>query len=60
MNPAIAISRIDLRGKKLSKAQYKRAIPRAALDVARAMELIAPILDRVENGSEETLRELAF
>jgi len=60
VNPAIAISRIDLRGKKLSKAQYKRAIPRAALDVARAMELIAPILDRVENGSEETLRELAF
>ena len=60
MNPSIAISLIDLRGKKLSKAQYKRAIPRAQLDVTRAMELIAPILDRVENGSEETLRELAL
>ena len=60
MNPSIAISLIDLRGKKLSKAQYKRAIPRAQLDVTRAMEIIAPILDRVENGSEETLRELAL
>ena len=60
MNPSIAISLIDLRGKKLSKAHYKRAIPRAPLDVTRAMEMIAPILDRVENGSEETLRELAL
>ena len=60
MNPSIAISLIDLRGKKLSKAQYKRAIPRAPLDVTHAMEMITPILDRVENGSEETLRELAL
>ena len=60
MNPGIAIPLIDLRGQKLSRAQYKRVIPRAALDVGRAMDLIAPILDRVENGSEETLRELAF
>ena len=50
---------IDLRGKSLTKAQYKRAIPRAPLDVAHAMVAIDPILRRVENGSEETLRELA-
>ena len=59
VNPGIDIPLIDLRGKKLSRAQYKRVIPRAALDVARALDVIAPILDRVENGSEETLRELA-
>ena len=50
---------IDLRGKSLTRAQYKRAIPRAPLDVAHAMVAIEPILRRVQNGSEETLRELA-
>jgi histidinol dehydrogenase len=50
---------IDLRGKSLTRAQYKRAIPRAALDVAHAMVAIEPILERVKNGSEATLRELA-
>jgi histidinol dehydrogenase len=59
VNSGIAIPLIDLRGKRLSKAEYKRAVPRAVLDVASALEIIAPILDRVENGSEETLRELA-
>ncbi|MEI6295638.1 MAG: histidinol dehydrogenase [Actinomycetes bacterium] len=51
---------IDLRGKTLSKADYKRAIPRANLDVARAMAAIEPILHRVKNGNEATLKELAL
>jgi histidinol dehydrogenase len=55
----LAIPVIDLRGKSLTRAQYKRAIPRAALDVAHAMVAIEPILERVKNGSEATLRELA-
>lgn len=60
VNPGIAIPIIDLRGKTLSKAQYKMAIPRAKLDVAHAMAAVEPILARVKNGDETTLKELAF
>jgi len=58
VNPGIDIPMIDLRGKTLSKAQYKRAIPRATLDVAHAMAAVEPILDLVKNGDESTLKEL--
>ena len=59
MNPGADIPLIDLRGQRLSRAQYKRAIPRAALDVAHAMVAIEPILERVKSGNEATLKELA-
>ena len=53
------IRTLDLRARHLSKAEINREIPRARLDVETAMVAIAPILDRVKNGTEETLRELA-
>ena len=53
------IRTVDLRGRSLSKAQYNFEIPRAKLDVAEAMVLIQPILDRVKNGSEADLISLA-
>ncbi len=53
------IRTLDLRGRHLSKAEINREIPRARLDVETAMVAIAPILERVKNGTEETLRELA-
>ena len=53
------IRTLDLRGRTLSKAEINREIPRARLDVETAMAAIAPILERVKNGTEETLRELA-
>ena len=53
------IRTLDLRGRTLNKAEINREIPRARLDVETAMVTIAPILERVKNGSEETLRELA-
>ena len=53
------IRRVDLRGKHLSKAEYNRLIPRAALDVATAMQSIEPILQKVKNGREADLFELA-
>lgn len=59
MNSAVEIPIIDLRGKTLTRAQYKRAIPRASLDIAHALVAVEPILERVRNGSEEVLRELA-
>lgn len=59
MSSGADIPLIDLRGQRLSRAQYKRAIPRAALDVAHAMVAIEPILERVKSGDEATLKELA-
>jgi len=53
------IRTVDLRGRALSKAQYNLELPRATLNVAEAMVLIQPILDRVKNGTEADLIALA-
>ena len=53
------IRTVDLRGRSLSKAQYNLELPRATLNVAEAMVLIQPILDRVKNGTEADLLALA-
>src|ERR1700694_1926144 len=53
------IGTVDFRGRSLSKAEYRDALPRAPLNVAEAMELIAPILARVAKGDEEALLKLA-
>jgi histidinol dehydrogenase len=60
MTEPVSIRRVDLRGKALSKAGYQEQLPRAALDIASAMELIEPILNRVQNGDESDLLELAL
>jgi histidinol dehydrogenase len=53
------IRTVDFRGKSLSRGQYRKELPRASMDIETAMIAIAPILKRVENGNEESLRELA-
>jgi histidinol dehydrogenase len=53
------IRSLDLRGKALSKAGYQKVIPRASLDIAAAMAVIEPILQRVKSGTEEDLLQLA-
>lgn len=53
------IRTLDLRGQALSKAGYQRAIPRATLDIATAMKAVEPILERVKNGDEAELINLA-
>ncbi len=53
------IRTLDLRGQALSKAGYQRAIPRATLDIATAMQSVEPILKRVKNGDEAELLMLA-
>ncbi len=58
MTAQISIRILDLRGKSLTKAQYRLALPRATLDIATAIKQIEPILARVENGSEEDLLAL--
>jgi histidinol dehydrogenase len=53
------IRTVDLRGKSLDKAGYQAELPRAKLDVAQAMVLIEPILQRVQHGTEKDLIALA-
>lgn len=53
------IRTVDLRGRSLTKAQYNAELPRAALNVAEAMGLVAPILERVKNGTQADLIALA-
>jgi histidinol dehydrogenase len=53
------IRTVDLRGRSLSKAQYNAELPRASLNVAEAMVLIEPILERVKNGTQADLIALA-
>lgn len=60
MTEPVSIRRVDLRGRTLSKAGYQGQLPRATLDIASAMELIRPILSRVQNGDESDLLELGL
>jgi histidinol dehydrogenase len=53
------IRTVDLRGRSLSKSHYILELPRATLNVAEAMVLIQPILDRVKNGTQADLIALA-
>ena len=53
------IRTVDLRGQSLDKAGYQAELPRAQLDVAKAMTLIEPILHRVQHGTEADLIALA-
>jgi histidinol dehydrogenase len=59
MKPNIEIPEIDLRGKKLTRAQAKKVIPRASVDVESVMGVVLPILERVKAGDESTLKDLA-
>ena len=53
------IRTVDFRGRALTKSAYQSELPRADLNVGEAMRLIEPILERVKNGSESDLLELA-
>lgn len=51
---------LDLRGQHLSKSEYQNLLPRAGMDIASALEAIAPILTAVEKGDENTLKDLSL
>ena len=53
------ISRIDLRGRALSTAELRRAIPRAALDVGAATATVEPIIAAVREHGAAALRDFA-
>ncbi len=53
------ISRIDLRGKTLTRRELVAALPRAELDVERAAEQVAPVVADVRDRGADALRDWA-
>ncbi len=53
------LRRIDLRGTDLSPGDLDAALPRAALDVAAAVDQVRPIIDDVRARGGDALRDLA-
>lgn len=53
------IRRVDLRGKRLSKSEYRAALPRAAMDIDAALQQIAPIINQVKTGTVADLNNLS-
>jgi histidinol dehydrogenase len=53
------IRTVDFRGRALTKSAYQSELPRADLNVGEAMRVVEPILNRVKNGSESDLLDLA-
>ena len=53
------ISRIDLRGRALSRRELLDELPRAEVDVEHAGEIVAPILADVRARGAAALRDLA-
>ncbi|MFM8523949.1 MAG: histidinol dehydrogenase [Actinomycetota bacterium] len=53
------IRRVDLRGKRLSKSEYRAALPRAAMDIDAALQQIAPIINKVKTGTVADLNDLS-
>jgi len=58
--PALAMRTLDLRGKQLGSLELNRALPRAAVDIALAVEQIKPLLADVANRGEAALVEVAI
>ena len=52
------IRRIDLRGRRLSKTDYQKLLPRGDFDVSKAMAAITPILDLFPGATEASLLDL--
>ncbi|MGY4646155.1 histidinol dehydrogenase [Cellulomonas sp. URHB0016] len=53
------ITRIDLRGRSLSRRELLEVLPRAEVDVEHATEVVAPILAAVRARGAAELRDLA-
>lgn len=53
------MKRTDLRGQRLSAAQLRGVLPRAALDTTKAVEVVTPIIERVKDEGAAALYDLA-
>jgi histidinol dehydrogenase len=52
------IGRVDLRGQRPDTAGLRAVLPRAALDVEVALEVVRPLCDDVRAGGADAVREL--
>lgn len=50
---------VDLRGQKLTSESVNSAVPRAALDISKAVELVRPLIEDVRVRGTEALAEIA-
>ncbi len=50
----------DLRGRRLSKSEYQRLLPRAQFDIDAALLAVKPIIQAVKEGDESTLKDLSL
>ena len=56
ITPPVRLSRIDLRGRALTAAQLRAALPRGGVDVDAVVPTVRPIVDDVaERGAEAAL-----
>lgn len=55
---AFELRTVDLRGKSLTSHELNLAIPRAAIDISKAIEMISPLLDDVRARGEAAVVEV--
>ncbi|MFY9263663.1 MAG: histidinol dehydrogenase [Actinomycetaceae bacterium] len=53
------LQRIDLRGRKLTRNELNAVLPRAEVDIDRALDVVGPILEAVRQRGAVELRDLA-
>ncbi|MBM7825290.1 histidinol dehydrogenase [Arcanobacterium pluranimalium] len=53
------LNQVDLRGRNLTQAELAQALPRAELNIERALEAVAPIIESVRDAGAVALRDLA-
>ena len=51
---------LDLRDQAISAAQIERELPRAAMDLSTAIEVIRPLVDRIRTSGAQAIQEIAM
>ena len=51
---------LDLRDQAISAAQIERELPRAAMDLSTAIEVIRPLVDRIRTSGPQAIQEIAM
>lgn len=50
---------LDLRDQVISAAQIEKELPRAAMDLATAVEVVRPLVDRIRSSGAQAIQEIA-
>lgn len=50
---------LDLRDQVISAAQIEKELPRAAIDLATAVEVVRPLVDRIRSSGAQAIQEIA-